>query len=96
MTSTTAPEIGRAARIDAALRAAFPITSVRIVDESALHHGHSGSRPEGETHYRVELVSTAFVGMNRVARHRAVNAALVAEFDTGLHALAIVAKSPEE
>lgn len=82
--------------MDAALKAAFPVTSIRIVDESALHHGHAGARPEGETHYRVELVSTAFAGLSRVARHRAVNAALAAEFETGLHALALVTKTPDE
>ena len=52
--------------------------------------------PGGETHYNVLLVSAAFRGMNRVARSRAVHAALAAEFAGGLHALSLTLRTPEE
>jgi BolA protein len=42
------------------------------------------------------LVSEAFRGMPRVARSRAVHAALAAEFGDGLHALALTLRTPEE
>lgn len=86
----------RAARIEATLRAAFTPDLIQVVDDSARHAGHAGARPGGETHYTVLVVSGAFQGQNRVARHRAVNAALAVEFTTGLHALALVLRTPEE
>jgi BolA protein len=42
------------------------------------------------------LVSDVFTGMSRVARARAVHEALDAEFGTGLHALSLKLKSPDE
>jgi BolA protein len=44
----------------------------------------------------VTLVSARFTGLNRVQRTREVNAALVAEFDSGLHALSLVLRAPDE
>jgi len=41
-------------------------------------------------------VSDAFRGMSRVARSRAVHAALAAEFAGGMHALALRLRTPEE
>ena len=90
------PIPGRAARIDQALRAAFPPAKVTVADDSHRHAGHAGARPEGETHYSVLVVSPAFAGMNRVARSRAVHAVLAAEFAGGLHALALTLRTPEE
>ncbi len=79
----------RAERMRAALEAAFSPTELDIVDESHLHHGHAGAAPGGETHYAVKIRSAAFAGLTRLARHRAVNEALKAEFAAGLHALHI-------
>jgi BolA protein len=86
----------RADRIDQALRAGFAPAEVTVQDDSHRHAGHSGARPEGETHYSVLVVSPAFQGMNRVARSRAVHEALAAEFAGGLHALALTLRTPEE
>ncbi|HUG61947.1 MAG TPA: BolA family protein, partial [Methylomirabilota bacterium] len=44
----------------------------------------------------VRVVSPAFAGISRVARHRLVTDALADEFSTGLHALAIEARAPGE
>ena len=79
----------RGERIRATLATAFSPAELDIVDESHLHHGHAGAAPGGETHYSVRIRATAFAGLSRLARHRAVNDALKAEFDTGLHALHI-------
>ena len=57
----------RQARIAAALAAALNPTKLEIIDESDRHAGHSGARPGGETHYRLHIVSEAFVGKSRVA-----------------------------
>lgn len=86
----------RSERIREALAAAFAPAEVTVVDESHRHAGHAGARPEGETHYRVRVVSPAFAGMSRLARSRAAHAALAAEFAGGLHALALELRTPEE
>ncbi|HYZ64064.1 MAG TPA: BolA family protein [Acetobacteraceae bacterium] len=86
----------RAARIETVLRHQFAPTILEVVDDSAKHAGHSGARPEGETHYSVLVVSDRFAGLGRVARHRLVNEALAAEFGGGLHALALTLKAPGE
>jgi BolA protein len=86
----------RAERIESILRQSFAPASVSVQDDSARHAGHAGARPEGETHYTVAVVSPAFAGLGRVERSRAVHAALAAEFAGGLHALALVLRTPEE
>ncbi len=86
----------RAQRIHAALTAGFTPIRLEVVDDSQSHAGHAGAAPGGETHYNVLLVSDAFTGMNRVARSRAVHAALDAEFSSGLHALALTLRAPAE
>ena len=87
----------RVDRIAATLRSSFAPAEVSVADDSHLHDpSHPGHRPEGETHYRVRVVSAAFAGMDRVARSRAAYAALAEEFGTGMHALQLELKTPEE
>lgn len=78
------------------LNARLAPTFLDVVDESHLHAGHAGARPEGETHFRLDVVSAAFEGRGRVERHRIVNAALEDAFQRGLHALAVRARTPAE
>jgi stress-induced morphogen len=86
----------RAQRLESALQAAFSPLVLQITDDSARHAGHAGARAEGETHYTVLLVSGAFQGLSRVARSRAVHEVLAGEFATGLHALSLSLRTPEE
>jgi len=77
------------------LTEAFTPILLEIVDESVKHAGHAGARPQGETHYRVKIISAAFEGLSKVARHRAVYAALAEEMrEGGIHALELDLKSP--
>lgn len=78
------------------LTAALAPSQLDVIDESEKHKGHGGWREGGETHFRVRIVSTAFSGQNRVARHRAINELLAEELAAGVHALAIEARAPEE
>jgi BolA family transcriptional regulator, general stress-responsive regulator len=71
------------------LSAKFAPNHLEVIDESARHQGHAGSRPEGETHFRVRISSQALIGLSRVAQHRAINDALAHELRSGVHALAI-------
>ncbi len=86
----------RASRVQAALELAFAPASVRVIDRSAQHAGHSGASEAGETHYDVAVVSPTFATMSRVARARAVHEALAGEFGTGLHALSLSLRAPGE
>ena len=87
---------GVADRIRARLTAAFTPDALEVVDESEMHRGHMGWREGGETHFRVTIVASAFDGMSRVARHRAVNQCLDEELAGPVHALALAIHSPSE
>ncbi|KQT61560.1 BolA family transcriptional regulator [Methylobacterium sp. Leaf456] len=69
---------------------------LEVIDESHLHAGHSGARPGGETHFRLDVVAAAFDGKSRIERHRLVNSLLDEAFKRGLHALAVRARTPTE
>lgn len=71
-------------------------TDLEIVDESARHVGHAGARPEGETHFRLRIVSPAFAGMSRIDRQRQIHTILAEELATRVHALSLDARAPGE
>ena len=87
-------------QIIAKLSGALNPVSLDVIDDSAKHAGHQfhpgGVEPRGETHFTVKVVSAAFAGKTRLARHRLVNEALAQELADGVHALAIEARSPGE
>ncbi|MCA7923861.1 BolA family transcriptional regulator [Burkholderia cenocepacia] len=80
--------------IEARLTASLAPLSLTVRDDSAQHAGHAGAASGG--HFTVTIVSSAFAGKPRVARHRLVYDALADAMQRGIHALAIVAYTPEE
>lgn len=78
------------------LESAFAPQMLEIVDESEKHRGHAGYRDGGESHFRVEIVSTAFEGKSRLDRQRAINEALAEELAGPIHAFSVKAKTPAE
>lgn len=80
--------------IRAALSRLQPST-LEITDDSHKHVGHEGAR-DGRGHFSVLIVSPKFVGMNPLARHRAVYEALGDLMQTDIHALSMRAYAPEE
>ncbi len=80
--------------IEQRLTAAFAPEALEVIDESQRHRGHAGWREGGETHFRVRISSQHFVGMTRLAQHRAVMQALQTELDSGVHALAVEVIAP--
>ncbi|ABK08662.1 BolA family protein [Burkholderia orbicola] len=84
----------RIALIEARLTASLAPLSLTVRDDSAQHAGHAGAASGG--HFTVTIVSSAFAGKPRVARHRLVYDALADAMQRGIHALAIVAYTPEE
>ncbi|ANK73674.1 MULTISPECIES: BolA family transcriptional regulator [Ensifer] len=83
--------------IEKKLIEAFHPERLEVINESHQHTGHQpGFDGTGESHMRVRIVSSAFAGMSRVARHRAINDLLKPELDAGLHALAVEPAAPGE
>lgn len=85
-----------AKEIEQRLRAALSPDHLAVIDDSEKHRGHAGHDGSGESHFTVEIVSDQFVGENRVARQRLVNAALADLLRDKIHALAIKARAPGE
>ena len=71
------------------LTAAFAPTRLEIDDESEAHRGHSGYREGGESHFRILMRAPALADMERLARHRAVHAALGPDLVGRIHALVL-------
>lgn len=80
----------------ARLQVGFAPEHLEVCDQSADHFGHSGWRPEGETHFHITLVSALFEGQSPIARHRAVYAQLNTPALATWHALALTLKTPAE
>jgi len=71
------------------LSAAFDPRELLVVDDSESHRGHAGYQEGGESHFNVKIRAQAFESMNRLARHRAVHAAIGKELVGRIHALAL-------
>ena len=82
--------------MEAKLTAALSPEHLEIIDNSASHAGHAGARPEGESHFKVIVVSKAFEGQNRVQRQRMVYGALADEMANHIHALELQTLTPAE
>ena len=83
-----------AATLEARLAPLAP-TSLDIRDDSAAHVGHAGAAG-GAGHFSVTIVSEHFLGMTRLARHRAVLDRVGDLIPFPVHALAIHAYAPDE
>jgi stress-induced morphogen len=78
--------------IEQRLQSGFSPVFLEVANESHQHN----VPPNSETHFRVVLVSTAFDGRSRVARHQQVYAALAPQMQGPVHALALHTYSPGE
>jgi BolA protein len=70
-------------------------TTIEIRDDSARHAGHAGAA-SGAGHFFVMIVSEHFLGLTRLARHRAVLERVGDLIPYPVHALAIEAHAPDE
>ena len=77
------------------LEAAFQPDELEIVDDSRRHAGHAGAR-DGRGHFNVRIRSRHFSGKRTVERHRMVYAALGSLMQTDIHALGVIALSPDD
>jgi len=78
------------------LSAALEPAELDIVDDSHRHVGHAGHDGQGESHFKLRIVSPAFAGQSRVERQRLVYRILAAELAGRVHALGVVTLTPEE
>jgi BolA protein len=76
------------------LQTALSPATVQVEDDSHLHAGHAGAH--AGAHFTVQVTSARFAGLGRLARHRLVYDSLGSLSALGVHALAIVAKAPDE
>ncbi|MDQ7069508.1 MAG: BolA family protein [Rhodobacterales bacterium] len=72
-----------------ALMAAFAVDHLEVINESAQHAGHAGHDGSGESHFKVVIKAPEFAAMGRLARHRAIHAALGADLIAQIHALSL-------
>jgi BolA protein len=91
--------IGRTPLVDSIqskLERAFPSSVINVVDNSPSHAGHMESPKTGEstTHVQIQVISTDFIGVGILERHRRIYELLKSEI-LNLHAITIDAKTPK-
>jgi BolA family transcriptional regulator, general stress-responsive regulator len=88
-------ESSRPARIRGELERTLAPEALELIDDSHLHAGHAGAR-DGRGHFRVYVVSEKFNGLRMLARHQLVFRSLGTLMQTDIHALSVIAQTPEE
>ncbi|HSF71227.1 MAG TPA: BolA family protein [Methylotenera sp.] len=68
--------------------------SLEIQDDSALHAGHAGNLGGG--HFTLKIVSSQFSQKSQIIRHRLIYQALTDLIPQQIHALSILAISPDD
>ena len=84
--------MSRETRIYQTLSQTFNPTVLVVENETHRHQVPA----DAESHFKITLVTEQFDSLSRIARHRAVNEFLQAEFKQGLHALSLQLFSPKE
>ncbi|KAL0129386.1 hypothetical protein PUN28_004230 [Cardiocondyla obscurior] len=74
------------------LEAALRPLHCDVINESYMHNVPKNA----ETHFKVVVVSEKFDKLPLIKRHRMINQLLQEELQGGVHALSIVAKTPEQ
>lgn len=83
--------------VEALLRERLAVLSplrLEVIDDSALHAGHAGTREGG--HYRLLIVSREFAGKTTLQRHRLIHDTLGELMRSRIHALSIRSLTPDE
>ena len=75
--------------IYSAIAKTYPKAKIDVINESHLHAGHAGDDGTGESHWRLKVSDESLMSCSRIARHRAIHAALGQGIINRIHALAI-------
>jgi BolA protein len=84
--------MNRAQRIQDHLTRELSPLHLELIDETTQHN----APPDGESHFKLLVVSNHFTELKPLARHRLINGLLGDEFAAGLHALAMHTWTPDE
>jgi BolA family transcriptional regulator, general stress-responsive regulator len=68
--------------------------SLELKDDSALHAGHAGNTGGG--HFSLKIVSSQFSQKSQIMRHRLIYQALTDLMPGRIHAISILAISPDD
>ncbi|MES2579877.1 MAG: BolA family protein [Pseudomonadota bacterium] len=68
--------------------------SLELKDDSALHAGHAGNTGGG--HFSLKIVSSQFSQKSQIMRHRLIYQALTDLMPGKIHAISILAISPDD
>lgn len=79
----------RADKIRQRLEAALAPAHLEVIDDSESHRGHAGYGETGESHFHVIIEAAALAPLSRVARHRAIHAAIGPDLMGAIHALSM-------
>lgn len=69
-------------------------TLFELSDQSAMHAGHAGN--SGGGHFQLKIVSSRFSNQSQIARHRMVYQAIHDLIPHKIHAISILAISPND
>jgi BolA protein len=69
-------------------------TTLELTDQSALHAGHAGNMGGG--HFQLKIVSSHFCNQSQLIRHRMVYQAINDLIPQQIHAISILAISPND
>lgn len=78
------------------LHSSISINTLDVIDESHLHKGHLNWSPDGETHFKITIISKDFDSMSKVQRHKLIYKILEKELREKIHALTIKTISLKE
>lgn len=84
--------MGVAEDIRARLEAAFETDALEVRNDSAAHAGHAGDDGTGESHFHVTIAAPELSALGRVAKHRAVHAAIGPDLMRRIHALSLTVR----
>lgn len=79
-------------QIERKLLEAYEPVHLDVVDETHQHNVPDGA----QSHFKVVIVASAFGGMTRIARHKAVYKTLAVEMASTIHALSVLAYTAAE
>jgi len=81
--------MSRADKIRERLEAALNPTHLEVIDDSESHRGHAGYQEGGESHFHVVIEAGGLSPLSRIARHRAIHAAIGPDMMAEIHALSV-------
>lgn len=79
-------------QLEQKIRNAFAPKHLEVINESGMHSVPAGS----ESHFKLVIVSSKFLGKKLMERHRMVNEILAHELKEKIHALSLQTLTPEE